>query len=197
MIVSALQEMRSRQWTVNGIRLKSAVDFLRLDEYGLLNSKHGSEKLTARVKKLRERILPKRALVITPQALKGGKSEEAFFELEQQQSKINTMEEQLAQKARCDTVFVDFPPRPRVEKTGEQSMVTLSKDTAVPLSKLYPAAGWIKGYSQYRRRAYVLASPGYEKTVAQLALGLFSEEGIKLDKKLCLELAKHSEETDI
>ena len=192
MAASLLQEVRSQQWTVNGIQLKSAVDFLRLDEYGLLNSKQMNEELRARVKELRERILLKRALVITPQAYRGPISQQMFFELEQQRSKKKTMEQELAQKAGCDTVFIDFPPSPRVERIGEQSMVKLSEDNAVPLSELYPAADWIRGYSQYRRRDYVLASPGYEQVVAKLALALFAEKGIKLRKKLCLELAKHA-----
>ena len=89
MIASLLEDMRRQQWTVNGVRLKRAVDFLRLDEYGLMNSKHGSKELAARVKKLRDRILPRRALVITPQALKGGISEEGFFELGMQRRKIS------------------------------------------------------------------------------------------------------------
>jgi len=192
MIASLLEDMRSQQWTVNGVRLKRAVDFLRLDEYGLLNSEHSSKKLTARVKKLRDRILPRRALVITPQALKGGISEEGFFELGLQRRKINSWEKELAQKAGCDAVFIDFPPRPRVEKVGEQSMVRFSKERAEPLSKLYPTSGWIKGYSEVRRRAYLFASPGYELRVAELAFERFAKEGIKLDRKLCLELAKHT-----
>ncbi len=192
MIASLLQEIRSKQWTVSGTRLKFAVDFLRLDEYDLLNSKQVNRELRVKVRKLRERILVKRALVISPQALKEKDlvSQRKFFELEQQQSKKNAMELELAQKAGCDTVFVDFPPRPRVEKIGKQSMVRLSEDTAVPLSKLYPASGWIEGYSQYRRRSYVLVPSGYEDAVADLALKLFAERDIKLDKKLCLELAK-------
>lgn len=197
MIASLLEKVRSQQWSVNGIRLKRVVDFLRLDEYGLLSPKHGSKELNVRVRNLRERILPRRALVITPQALIGSRSEKAFFELGQQPSKIKAMEKELAKKTRCDTVFIDFPPRPHVEKVGEQSMVRFSKERAEPLSKLYPASGWIRGYSQYRRRAYVLASPGYEQTVAKLALKLFAEESIKLDKKLCLELAKHSKVADV
>jgi len=191
MIASLLEEVRSQQWSVNGIRLKRVVDFLRLDEYGLLSPKHGSKELNARVRNLRERILPRRALVITPQAIRGGISEEGFFELGLQRKKINGWEKELAQKAGCDTVFIDFPPRPRVEKVGEHSMVRFSKERAEPLSKLYPTSGWIKGYSEVRRRAYVLASPGYEQIVAELAFKLFAEQGIKLDKKLCLELAKH------
>ena len=71
-------------------------------------------------------------------------------------------------------------------------MVRFSKERAEPLSKLYPTSGWIKGYSEVRRRAYVLASPGYELKVAELAFKRFAKEGIKLDKKLCLELAKHA-----
>lgn len=190
MIASLLQEIRSKQWTVSGTRLKSAVDFLRLDEYGLLNSQQVNKELGAKVRKLRERILLKRALVISPQALRGHVSRSKFFELGQQQSKKNAMELELAQKAGCDTVFIDFPPRPRFEKIGEQSMVKLSENTAVPLSKLYPASGWIRGYSEYRSRDYVLASSGYEDAVASLAFNLFAEKGIKLNKKLCLELAK-------
>jgi len=192
MIASLLEDIRSQQWTVNGVHLKRAVDFLRLDEYGLLNSKHSSKELTARVKKFRDRILPRRALVITPQALKGGISEEGFFELGLQRRKINGWEKELAQKAGCDAVFIDFPPRPRVEKVGEQSMVRFSKERAEPLSKLYPTSGWIKGYSEVRRRAYVFASPDYELKVAELAFERFAKEGIKLDRKLCLELAKHT-----
>lgn len=197
MIASLLQEMRNRKWTVNGIRLKSAVDFLRLDEYGLLSPKQGRKELEARIKRLRERILLKRALVIAPQALQGYPSQQAFFELSRQRSKRSALELELAQKAGCDTVFVDFPPIPRFDEIGEQSMIKLSEDTAVPLSKLYPAAGWTKGYSEYRRRDYVLASSGYEQTVAELALALFAERGIKLKKQLCLELAKHSRGRDI
>ena len=196
MIASLLEEVRSRQWTVNDIRLKSAVNFLRLDEYGLLSPKHGSKELNARVRNLRERILPRRALVITPQAIRGGISEEGFFELGLQRRKIDGWEKELAQKAGCDTVFIDFPPRHRVEKVGEHSMVRFSKERAEPLSKLYPTSGWIKGYSQYRRRAYVLAPLGYEQIVGELAFKLFAEQGIKLDKKLCLELAKHPKYPD-
>lgn len=191
MVASLLREIRSRQWTVNDIRLKFAVDFLRLDEYGLLNSKQINEELKARVRNLRERILLKRALVIPPEARGGPVSQQMFLELEQQQSKKNAMELELAQKAGCDTVFIDFPPKPRVEKIGEQSMVKLSEDTAVPLSKLYPTSRWIKGYSQYRHRDYVLAPQGYERDVASLAFKSFAEKGIKLREKLCLELAKH------
>ena len=73
-------------------------------------------------------------------------------------------------------------------------MVKISEDRAVPLSKLYPASGWIRGYSQYRRRDYVLASAGYEQVVAKLALEVFAEKRIKLKKTLCLELAKHGRE---
>jgi hypothetical protein len=192
MIASLLEDMRSQQWAVNGVRLKRTVDLLRLDEYGLLNSRHSSRELTARVKKLRDRILPRRALVITPQALKDGISEEGFFELGLQRRKINGWEKELAQKAGCDAVFIDFPPRPRVEKVGEQSMVKFSKERTEPLSKLCPTSGWIKGYSEVRRRAYVLAPPGYELKVAELALERFAEEGIKLARELCLELAKRT-----
>lgn len=197
MVASLLQEMRNRQWTVNDVRLESAVDFLRLDEYGVLNSKHISEELVQRVRKLRERILPRRALVITPQAIRGGISERGFFELGLQHKKINAWEKGLAYKSGCDTVFIDFPPRPHLDKIGEHSMVKLSEDTAVPLSKLYPTSGWIKGYSEVRHRAYVFASLGYEQKVADAALALFAEEGIKLDKKLCFELAKYAETADV
>jgi HD superfamily phosphohydrolase len=193
MIASLLEKIRSRHLSVNGVHLNCVADFLRLDEYSLLSPKHGSKELNIRVKNLCERILPRRALVITPQALVGGMTQEAFFELGQQRRKINDMEKELAQKANCDTVFIDFPPRPHVEKIGEQSMVRFSKERAEPLSKLYPASGWIRGYSQYRRRAYVLASAGCEQRVAKLAGELFASEGIKLDQNLCLELAKHSE----
>lgn len=192
MIASLLQEMRSQEWPVNDIRLNSAVDFLRLDEYGLLNSKHINKELTASVRKLRERILPRRALVITQQAIIGGdESAQNFFELGRQPRKISGWEKELARKANCDTVFIDFPPSPHVDKIGEQSMVRFSRDRAEPLSKLYPTSGWIKGYSQYRRRVYVFTSPGYEQKVADLALQLFAKEGIPLDKERCLELAKH------
>jgi HD superfamily phosphohydrolase len=197
MITSLLEDMRRKQWSINGIHLNHTVDFLRLDEIGLLNSKHSSNELRTRVKKLRERVLPRRALVITPQAIKGGISEEGFFELGVQQRKIKSWENELATEAGCDSVFIDFPPRPHVEKIGEHSMVRFSKDRAEPLSKLYPTAGWIKGYSQYRRRAYVLASPGYEQIVGECALELFNREGIRLDRKLCLELTKRSDTVDI
>jgi len=192
MIASLLQEIRSKRWTVSGTRLKSAVDFLRLDEYDLLNSKQVNKEVRAKVRKLRERILLKRALVISPQAIKEKDlvSQRKFFEFEQQQSGRNAMELELAQKARCDTVFVDFPPSPRVEKIGKQSMVKLSEDTAVPLSKLYPTSGWIEGYAEIRQRAYVLVPSGYEDAVASLAFKLFAEKSIKLDKELCLELAR-------
>jgi HD superfamily phosphohydrolase len=190
MIASLIHDIRKRNWMVSNVRLESSVDFLRLDEYGVLNARQANRTLVARVKKLRERILLKRALVIAPQALRGYKSQQSFFELGRQKSKRDNIELELARKTGCDTAFVDFPPIPRVDKMGEQSMVKLSENTAIPLSKLYPAAGWIRGYSQYRRRDYVLASPGYEQEVAVHAFRLFEENGIKLKKQLCLELSK-------
>jgi len=191
-LAGVLQVARERKLTLGGVKLESPVDFLRVDESVLTEVDGEDADIERMLTSIRNRVLPKRSLVITKDVLKGSASEVKFLEFGKQRKKLREMEHALASDAKCETVFIDIPPTPHFVRMGEHSMVKISNDRVVPLAELYPTAGWVAGYSQYRHRAYVMATPGCEQAVYNLSLRYFANEGIQLDEGLCSDLAKHS-----
>ena len=193
LLVHLLEQLRGDRVPVRDAQLDEAPNFLLLDDYDLLNADAASwpEPAKKLLADLRNRNLPKRALVIPKDGLLDLDSRAEFFQLRDDPSLSGSMESRIASRAGgTQPVFVDCPEEPTFGRTGLHSLVKLGPGRFVPLDSLYPIAGWVSGYAEYRYRSYVFSPSGEEEKVKNAALHAFEDAGINLDGRLCSELAK-------
>jgi HD superfamily phosphohydrolase len=197
------QYYRQTAWPTSSQTLQSMRDFLEMDEYDFYGSSYKSESLQDAVNRLRYRILPERALVITPRALtddiahtKWGLRTAEATGREDAQSQANAkkyvdaLTKKIATYASAETrsaisqedVFVDVPEPPGYKKLGESTFIKIHGDCVEPLKKLFPFHKVVNNYSkQYKYRTYVFAPENVTAEVAYAAFRAFYEDGIKLN----------------
>lgn len=174
---------------INGLRLKNVVDYLRIDDYDVLKSTHITDELSNVVKRIKNRNLLKRALVICPRSLKDSRAP-MFASLQGN----NTLREEI-KKVICNTdiplsdVYVDCPKPPMFRGGALGSLIKLTDEDFITLEDLYPASGWVSGYAEYRYRGYIFSRPGRESEVGKRARDILKAKGLELNEKAFL-LAK-------
>lgn len=192
LLVHLLQRLREANLTLGDVRLDEAANFLLVDDYDVLSADLGPYPTAVRqiVTGLRNRNVPIRALVITKDALVNDASRAEYVMLRDSVDLRDRLAGRIEDMTNVRPVFVDCPEEPTFGVTGLHSLVKLAPDRFVPLDKLYPIAGWVTGYAEYRYRSYVFCPPGNETTVRDAAFAAFGEAGIELDRALCSALAK-------
>ena len=193
LLVYVLDRLRRSEVRLKGARLDLASDFLRLDDYDVLSADTEAWPDEARqaLVDLRNRNLPKRALVIPKDGLLDYTSRVEYFRLREDAELRDSLEQQIASEAGdAQPVFVDCPEEPTFVVTGFHSLVKVAPRRYVSLDKLHPIAEWVSGYGQYRYRGYVFSPSGKEENINKAALDAFEGAGIRLDRQLCSELAK-------
>lgn len=147
-----------------GRSLKEPISYLVLDDYDLLHSV-GDPDLDSLISKIKGRVLPKRALVISyPCFIRGdAKSVENFDKLFgfDNENTVQKLETQLLSELglKEGEVIVDLPDLPKLGGTG-QAIVKLGTGDKynVQLQQIYPAGAWAKAYEGYRKVAYVFTT---------------------------------------
>lgn len=192
LLVHLLELLRDSKPGLPGVDIQDAPSFLLLDDYDVLGADTGAypREVQQRLADLRNRNLPMRALVITKDGLLDDGSRAEYFRLRQLPELRKSLEKRIAERTGIAPVFVDCPEEPTFGLTGLHSLVRLAPGRYVPLDKLYPIAGWVSGYAEYRYRSYVFCPRGSEETVSSSALQCFDEARIRLDRDLCSALAK-------
>jgi HD superfamily phosphohydrolase len=188
-----LQTARDKGIAFSGVKLSSAANFLELDDYKVLSYAMQEPILRNLAEDIHNRRLPKRALVIDRGTLKNTASRQEWVEIGANLGEIFDLEAEIASKAKIsrEDVCIDFPPEPRVYKTAQASMVRLAPGRPlVSLDDLYPVAGWMAGYEQYRFRSYIFSTNGSQEKVANAAKRALEKRRISLDFDLSKRLAK-------
>lgn len=193
MLVYLLELLHKEEVPLKNISLDEAPNFLLLDDDDVLGCKMQEypPEIRRLVTSIRNRSLPKRALVITKDALLDDESKAEYFRLLSDPKMRVSLEKKIAKKAGgIQPIFIDFPEEAQFVVSGLHSLVRLAPKRYVTLDKLYPAAGWVSGYAEYRYRSYVFSPKESQKAVNNAALKVFEEATIALDRGLCSELAK-------
>jgi len=188
-----LATARANGTQIGGVRLSSAVDYLKLDDDKLMCDAMQQPDLRPLASGIKLRRLPKRVLVIDRDTLKDPASKEKWVQIGADPWKVEDLQTAIANGAGLpsEKVYVDFPPEPRIYKTAKFSMIRrASGRPLVSLDSLYPVAGWLSGYEQYRFRSYIFGPDGIQEKVAQIAEGALQERGISIDFDLSTRLAK-------
>jgi len=171
---------------INGLELKSVVDYLRVDDYDVFKSAHIAEELSKVIKRIKNRNLLMRALVICPLSLKDSRTP-MFSSL---QGNKNLREE--IRKAICNNdiqlndVYIDCPKPPKFLGGTLESCIRLTEKDFITLESLYPVSGWVSGYAEYRYRGYIFSTPGKESAVGRRAYNILNENGLELNEKAFL-----------
>ncbi|MBC8512302.1 MAG: hypothetical protein H8D32_04925, partial [Dehalococcoidia bacterium] len=193
LLVRILELMRKSQVSLRGTRIDKASDFLLLDDGDVLSAETGGypPELKQLIADLRGRRVPKRALVITKDVLLDDESRAEYFRLRHLPQTRVSWEEEISRRAGgVQPVFIDFPEEPGFAVSGLHSLVKLAPRRYVTLDVLYPASGWVSGYAEYRYRSYIFSPEGKERAVHKVALEVFGDKNIRLDKSLSSDLAK-------
>jgi HD superfamily phosphohydrolase len=179
-------------FTIKGLNFDKVVDFLRVDDRDILNGIHSNVELDAIIKKIKNRDLLKRALVICPISLKNERNP-AFVSLQNNAEEREDIRQQMCQgdKNKMYDAYVDCPRPPKFLSGPLDAKVKIAKDAFVSLNTLYPVSGWVTGYAQYRYKGYVFAKPGMEQEIGRKAFEILKSKGLELNEKAFI-LAKNN-----
>jgi len=192
-LIRLFSTIRERRMTIGGVHLSSAASFLRLDDHKVLSYAMQKPRLRDLAAGIYTRQLPKRALVIDRGTLLDISSRKKWVEFGADPDRISDLETEIASEAKVERadICVDFPPEPRIYKTAKASMIKLASGRPlVSLDSLYPIAGWMAGYEEYRFRSYVFCPNGFEKRVADATLQVLAGHCISIDSDLSMQQAK-------
>lgn len=194
-IFDMIRNDETNKMNINGLNLKSVVDYLKIDDYDVLKSAHISDELSKVVKRIKNRNLLKRALVICPLSLKDSISP-MFSSLQGNKNLRNEIKKLICDKdIQPSDIYIDCPKPPKFLGGTLESLVRLTDKDFIPLEKLYPVSGWVSGYAEYRYRGYIFSSPGNELKVAKKAYDILNGGGLELNEK-AFSLARQTAQID-
>ena len=192
-LVRLFESLRENKCSLNGVTLDKTPNFLMLDDTVILGAdiRQLPDESARLLAAIRNRRLPKRALVITKDSIMDGGSMAEYFRIRDDRNLRMKLERSLASALKgISPVFIDFPPEASFAISGVHSLVRLAPKRFVNLDRLYPASGWVTGYAEYRYRGYVFSPPENQKDVCDAAVAVFDGANVKLNKELCAQLAK-------
>lgn len=173
-----------------GRSLRDPATYLTLDDYDMLRQSYKSDEANALVLRIKNRVLPRRALVIAYQSVekdRGAESGANWGRLRRQlldnPSRASEAENWIAGKASVlpGNVMVDIPKGPKLGGT-ENATIQLSKSQFAPLGKFFPAESWAAAHEAYRNVTYVFADDGTNlKKIARAAQSWMTENGIQIN----------------
>jgi len=189
LLEALFQKMFELKYRPAGYDLSDPVSYMMLDDYDLLHGGHPAE-IDTLVRRIKNRQLPKRALVISYASLTSRQSRENVDELSAEELlDIERQVESELHLSRGD-VMIDVPDLPRLYGTS-QALVSIAPKKTLHLQDIYPAGAWAKAHAGYRKVAYVFTTSKDRREVGRAAKAAFAKLAypIKLNEN-SLVLAK-------
>ncbi|HPJ84339.1 MAG TPA: HD domain-containing protein [Methanothrix sp.] len=191
MIISILRLSISDGIEVNGLKIKSAVDFLKIDDFDILKLSTGETKLNQICKNLKERQTLKRSLVISSRTI--AKDDNLGFQKilkrGEYTSLIRESNKVLAERIGGDCtefdVALDLPDTPKLGETHER-LIKIGTDF-FPLKEFFPQEEWIETYIANKWRGHIFATEKYRTQANTKGMEYLEEEfGIKFNDNATL-----------
>ena len=162
-----LQMMYDRGYKPSGQDLRDPASYLFLDDYDILRSHHGDTEIDSIVQRIKNRDLPKRALVITYPcfAETDQKSRDHFKKMDE------GVFEGLAANVKgrlhlaSDLVVFDSPSPPRLFGIAQAPVQIARGSDPLLLQDIFPSAAWGKAYAGYRRVTYVFTTAADRRSI--------------------------------
>jgi HD superfamily phosphohydrolase len=169
MIIALLRKVLERKPTINGHKIKNALDFLRLDDNDLFRLKSNDKKITELCKALKNRETYKRALVISPKTVRlneDGTDSANFWDMleyAENPKELRKLSIELAERIGngCTEydVAIDIPKPPEIKETLQK--VIKIYDHFVTIKDIFPQKGWIDAYIANKWMGYIFSNVKY------------------------------------
>lgn len=187
MIISILRLLIEDKTEINGLKIESSVDFLKIDDFDILKLSIGNNKLNRICKSLKERQTLKRSLVISSRTIE----KEDNFQFQkilkraEYPSIIREYNKVLAERIGNDCteydVALDLPDTPKLGETHEK-LIKIGKDF-FPLKEFFPQEEWIEAYIANKWRGHIFAIEKYRPQANKEGKEYLEEEfGVKFNE---------------
>lgn len=184
MVKSIFERIEKSKWKVNGLNFTSPEHFLQVDDTDLLNYSNKKGGLKDAIYRVRNRVLPKVALVLSYYTLEHSDSFENLMSMASDDQKLNDLRKEIADSCTIDEldIHIDVPTPPTFRKITEAGCVRISDQITVPFEDIFPTAGWVQAYAQNRYRAYIFCPSSSTKKVATQSAKILRRHGIRVTR---------------
>ena len=196
MLESIFELIKEEKLEINGLMFDQVSDFLSVDDNFFLTEKGKPDKVAQRIKKIKQKKLPKRALIISRRTLEEGSIEKLLEQRDRPQylreiARAITEDNRLRNKCEHHDIWIDLPDPPRFPEPS-QCIVKITEEHYETLEKFFPVAEWASSFATNKWRGFVFGPPDLQKTVDDVSReALESLFDIKLNEHATI-LAKHA-----
>lgn len=196
---------------VPGFSFDDPATYLLVDDTDVLGGEWDDAEVDRLIGNLKDRVLPKRALVLTYPCFPDIRDESLSSEeyritnnWSDLRRDLRTSFEYLRSEERtilgnCSgqtrDVLLDIPAEPPGSYDEDRPLIQLGRDggEVIKLNKVFPAESWANAYEAYRSRSYVFAEPGdgAVSNVTEGALKWLDDHGVRV-KPIAVREAKVS-----
>jgi hypothetical protein len=164
MIKSALEFLLDEKHEIHGHRYVQPSDFLALTDHDLL-ARHDSPALNRIAYCLKNRLIYKRAVVISPRTVTEGSRHNLvdLQKLTEAPAQLKPLRQLIANGMgslqKYHDVWVDVPENPSLREPPKVD-VQIDAYTYKDINSLFPLSGWLQAYSENKWTGHVFCFPG-------------------------------------
>ena len=186
MIISILRMVIDEKIEINGDKISSYVDLLKLDDYDLLKLSADNPKIDELCSKLKTRHTFKRCFVISPRTKEKGYENQFnnIIALSEYPSVIRQLNLELAEIigdgcTEFDVAF-DLPKTPNLGETS-QEIIKIGSEF-ISLKEVFPESGWLDSYIANKWKGHIFANDEYRERACVAGKALLEDRfGIKFN----------------
>ena len=194
MIRSVFEIIKDKNLTIDNKQFTKVSDFLSIEDDFIysLNKIIPDKDIHNEIESIKNRRLLKRALVLSPKTIEGGKTEELMSLGERPEGLRfirNLISDRLTNVSPYD-IWIDMPSPPRFPEPAE-CIVKVTDDDYLPLTEFFPASEWSSSYSINKYRGHIFCPASQQSETDRIARFVLKEiYNISLNNQSSI-LAKH------
>lgn len=198
MFKSAIEIIHDFKLSIEGLNFENVCDFLKVDDTFFQNYKNKPEPLKKYLKQINNRVLLKRALVLSMKTIDGDDAfvksgYEQLLSWQEDEDRIQDFRIKLADKVGISKydVWLDIPKTSSMREVS-QYWIKIMKDNYQKFNELFPIDDWLNTYQQIQYKAHIFCPPidKIRKKVAKEAKKLLEDEIGLFIKPYAEQLAK-------
>lgn len=180
MIISILRMVIDEKIEINGDKINSYVDLLKLDDYDLLKLSTDHPKINELCSQLKTRKTFKRCFVISPRTKEEGYENQFanIITLSEYPSEIRNLNRELAERigdgcTEFDVAF-DLPKTPNLGETS-QDIIKIGSEF-ISLKEVFPESGWLDSYMANKWKGHIFANDKYRERACNEGKALLEDK---------------------
>jgi len=179
-IKSLFEIIKDKNLKINELQFDKVTDFLSIDDCFFLSAKGKPKKLGNQIKKIKERNLLKRALVISKRTVESEEGLDKLLNLRDRPDILRKIAKIIANdgelKGKCEyyDIWIDLPDAPRFPEPS-QCVVKITDEHYENLDYFLPVAEWSRSFATNKWRGYVFGPSKLQLTVNRVSQKVFED----------------------